>query len=263
LAWIGGGEILDGARPACFGLGLFGLFQSMLLSRSHFRSLRQADDLNAALRGRLDDLERRKTEIEVLNEELRQQVERRSAQILSALVASAGNVEPPQLEPGEVVEGRYRVVGSIAAGGMGSVYEVERIHGGRRLALKVALGTDGIELARLAREARLAIRVRHPNVIAVVDAGVAQTGYVYMVMELVEGCSLADRSEPPSVAWSLRVLVQVLEGQRALHAEGVVHRDRKPPATPGRRGLSTTSFPPAGRTYAYGTPSVRAAAVLR
>jgi serine/threonine-protein kinase len=228
-AWIGGGEVLDGARPACVGLALFGVFQSLLLSRSYFRSMHEADRLNVTLLGRLRDLEQHQAAISALNEELRQQVGRRSAQILSALAGVTGAEDLRELEPGEVVEDRYRVVRTIASGGMGIVYEVERIHDRQRMALKAALGTHGMDLARLAREAQLATRVRHPNVVAVLDADVAAGGYVYLVMELVEGSTLADRRGAQTVAWSLPVLTQILRGLEALHAEGVVHRDLKPP----------------------------------
>jgi serine/threonine-protein kinase len=226
-AWLGGGEILAGARPACIGLGLFGIFQSMLLSRSHFRSLAEADRLNTTLTGRLHDLEQRQAEIEALNEELRQQVGRRSANILAALTSATSSPIAAALDPGHVVEDRYRVIGALGSGGMGTVYEVERLHDHRRLALKVTLQTRGLDVARLAREAQVATRVRHLNVVAVVDADVARAGYVYIVMELVEGCSLAD-CERHDVPWCLGVLAQVMEGLRAIHAQGIIHRDLKP-----------------------------------
>jgi serine/threonine-protein kinase len=228
MAWLGATEVLDGARPACIGLGLFGIFQSMLLSRSHFRSLRESDDLNASLRNRLRDLEERQAEIQSLNEELRQQVGRRSGHILAALAGASASGASLGFEPGDVIEDRYRIIGALGAGGMGTVYEVERLHDRRRLALKVALETQGLALARLAREAQLATRVRHPNVVSVVDTDVAKDGFVYLVMELVEGCSLAEREDGSDVRWCLKVLVQILEGLGALHAQEIIHRDLKP-----------------------------------
>ena len=229
--WVGGGEILQGARPACIGLGLFGIFQSMLLSRSHFRSLAEADQLNLTLRGRLRDIEERQAEVEALTEELRQQVGRRSAHILAALTHAdhgSGKSRAPGFEPGDVVEGRYRVVAALDSGGMGTVYEVERLHDRRRLALKVAHETRETALARIAREAQIATRVRHPNLVAVVDTDVAEAGYVYLVMELVEGRSLASFEGKHEAVWCIKVLVQILEGMRALHAQGIIHRDLKP-----------------------------------
>jgi serine/threonine protein kinase len=227
-SWIGGGELLAGGRPACIGLGTFGIFQCMLLSRSHFRSLEQADQLNGTLRGRLGDLEQRQAEIQALNEELRQQVGRRSAHILAALTNVEGPSAATHFEPGDVIEDRYRVIGALGSGGMGTVYEVERLHDQRRLALKVTLESRGLALARLAREAQIATRVRHPNLVAVVDADVAKAGYVYLVMELVEGCSLSECEGQRDPRWCLKVLVQILEGLSALHGQGITHRDLKP-----------------------------------
>lgn len=227
-AWIGGGEILGGARPACLGLGLFGMFQSMLLARAHFRSLQEGARLNASLREHLRNLEQRQAEIESLNEELRQQVGRRSAHILAALTRGERPPSSVQLEPGDIIEERYRIIGALGSGGMGTVYEVERLHDQRRLALKVTSETREHALARLAREAQLATRVRHPNVVSVVDTDVAKAGYIYLVMELVEGCSLDDCEGDRETAWCLDVLAQILEGLSALHAQGIVHRDLKP-----------------------------------
>lgn len=229
LAWCGGGEVLFGGRPACLGLGFFGVFQSLLLGRSHLRSLRESEALTDSLRGRLRELEQRQREIHALNVELREQVGRRASNILSALAGSIDACPPPTFAPGHVIDGRYRIVRAIASGGMGVVYAVERRHDGRPLALKVALGTQGIELARLAREAQLATRVSHPNLVQVVDADVSSAGFVYLVMELVEGCTLADLGdEPRGVDWLLPVLRQILRGLRALHEHGIVHRDLKP-----------------------------------
>jgi serine/threonine protein kinase len=227
MAWIGGPDLLDGGRPACFGLGLFGIFQSMLLGRSHFRSLKEADDLNERLRGQVRDLEERQGEIASLNEELRRQIGRRSADILSALTRSTGSAHFEGV-PGHIVESRYRIVGTLGSGGMGAVYEVARLSDGKRLALKVAREVRGLALARLAREAQIATRVHHPNVVSIVDADVAQAGYAYLVMELVEGSSLAECEDGHDIPWILEVLGQVLEGVKALHAQNIIHRDLKP-----------------------------------
>jgi predicted Ser/Thr protein kinase len=227
LAWVGGPEILAGARPACIGLGFFGIFQSMLLGRSHFRSLVEADGLNERLRGQVNALEERQGEIETLNEELQRQIGRRTTDILAAL-AGGGPESKLALDPGALIEARYRVIGSLGVGGMGAVYEVERLSDGRRLALKMTQEVRGVALARLAREARIATRVHHPNVVSVVDADVTQGGHAYLVMELVDGRSLADCSKGRDVPWSLSVLLQILEGVQALHEQGIIHRDLKP-----------------------------------
>jgi hypothetical protein len=227
LFWVGGPDLLGGGRPAGFGLGLFGIFQSMLLGRSHFRSLAESDRLNERLRGQVRDLEERQGEIATLNEELRRQIGRRSADILSALTRSAESAHFEAV-PGHVVESRYRIVGTLGTGGMGAVYEVERLSDGKHLALKVALEVRGLALARLAREAQIATQLHHRNLVSIVDADVAEGGYAYLVMELVQGRSLADCEDGHGIDWCLEVLLQVLEGVKALHAESIIHRDLKP-----------------------------------
>jgi len=227
LAWAGGPDLLAGGRPACVGLGFFGIFQSLLLGRSHVLSLVDADRYNERLRRQVGDLEARQHEIGALNEELRRQVGRRTGDILAALMDSEHSPVKP-LEPGDVVEARYRVVGALGAGGMGAVFEVERVSDARHFALKIAREVRGMALARLAREARIATQVNHPNVVSVVDADVAEGGYAYIVMELVEGRTLANLDEQRGVAWRLAVLLQVLQGVKALHAQGIIHRDLKP-----------------------------------
>ncbi len=77
--------------------------------------------------------------------------------------------------------------------------------------------------ARLAREAQIATRVHHPNIVSIVDADVAQARYAYLVMELVEGSSLADCEDGHDICWILEVLAQVLEGVKALHAQNIIH----------------------------------------
>lgn len=226
LAWLGV-DLLVGARPACLGLGLFGVFQSMLLGRSHFRSLAEADQLNDRLLGQVRALEERQGEVASLNEELRRQIGRRSADILTALTTGQGSAHV-DLAPGEIVEARYRILGLLGRGGMGTVYRVERVSDHRQLALKVSREVRGLALARLAREAQIATRVHHPNIVSIVDADVAQGGYAYLVMELVEGPTLAECKEGGALSWGLDVLQQVLLGVQALHALGIVHRDLKP-----------------------------------
>src|SRR5205814_6139759 len=85
---------------------------------------------------------------------------------------------------------RYRVVRLLGAGGMASVRLAHDAELGRPVALKVlhaGLAGDGAFRRRFLREARLAARVSHPNVVQVFDAGVAEDGTPYIVMEYVDG----------------------------------------------------------------------------
>jgi serine/threonine protein kinase len=138
------------------------------------------------------------------------------------------------IQPG-VIGGRYRVVRLLGRGGMGLVYEVEHVHTGARLALKVLGGravASGRGLERFRREARVSARIRSEHVVAVLDADAAPElgGAPYLVMELLEGTDLeracGDVPEPPErvVDW----LRQVARGLDKAHALGIVHRDLKP-----------------------------------
>ena len=230
LAWLGAGEVLGGVHPASLGLTLFAFFLALLLGRGHIRSLNRSDELNAELLLQVDVLETRGGEISRLNTELTRQLEERSAQILAALTLG-GSLETKraELHEGDVVQGRYRVIRTLGSGGMGAVYEVCRETDGVHLALKVAQETRGLALARLAREAQIACRVSHPHVVRVHDVDVASHGFVYIVMELVDGETLsAFDKRGRSVDGSLELLAQIAEGLGALHDAGIVHRDLKP-----------------------------------
>jgi serine/threonine protein kinase len=229
-AWFSLGEPLYGIRLAGIGLSVFAMLQSLILSRSHTLSLRHADDLNVELAGRVNLLETTQQEITVLNDELRRQITDRSRQLFAALALVGKKTDlMPALNPGEIVQDRYRIVRELGAGGMGSVYEVTRITDDRRLALKVTLGLDSVALARLAREAQIASQVTHPNVVTMFDVDVSALGFLFVVMEYVDGTSLAEQKKRyGDRRWGLEVLRQIAEGLAALHAIGIVHRDLKP-----------------------------------
>jgi serine/threonine-protein kinase len=227
LYWLGIAEVGDGARFGQVGLVIFPLVLGLLLNEQHIGTLANANQLLAA---RVGDLERQRAEIEQLNLELRRQVNDRAAQIYAALaLAHAQGRSTPNLAEGELVQGRYRIARAIGAGGMGTVYEVVRLSDGRRLALKVAREVHGEALARLAREAQTASTAAHPHVVAIVDVDVATSGFLFLVMELVDGEPLSKaRAHFGERAWALDVLAQLADGLSALHAAGVVHRDLKP-----------------------------------
>ena len=84
-------------------------------------------------------------------------------------------------------------------------------------------------MARFAREAEIAARVLHPNVVEIVDVDVADAGFFYLVMELVEGKSLDALEECYGrPGWAIPILAQVARGLDALHELSIVHRDIKP-----------------------------------
>ncbi|MCC7542315.1 MAG: serine/threonine protein kinase [Deltaproteobacteria bacterium] len=129
--------------------------------------------------------------------------------------------------------GSYEIVRPIGGGGMGSVYEALHVGLGKRVALKTlhaGLTSDRECVERFLREGRASARLRHPNVVDVTDVGV-HDGVPFLVMELLEGDSLADileREGPLSPARALELLLPVASTLAMAHAQGVLHRDLKP-----------------------------------
>jgi serine/threonine-protein kinase len=134
---------------------------------------------------------------------------------------------------GRTLEGRYRILGRIARGGMSVVYEAVDTRLDRLVAVKVmasALSADPKFVDRFSREARAAARLQHHNVVAVYDQGM--DGHdVFLVMELVEGRTLRDvirekgRFTP---AEAVSIMEQTLSALAAAHRAGIAHRDVKP-----------------------------------
>jgi serine/threonine-protein kinase len=169
----------------------------------------------------------RQRQLERAAEELRRQVAERSRELAEALAKLPQRLE--DLDVDRTIAGRYRVIRKLGAGGMGAVYEVERTGDGQRFALKTLRGrADNDLMARFAREAQIAAEISHPNLVPVLDVGIADGG-LFLVMPLVTGGSLeAARSKFGNTAWAIPLLRQVAEGLAALHARDIVHRDLKP-----------------------------------
>ena len=135
---------------------------------------------------------------------------------------------------GATVADRYRIVRRIGEGGMGAVYEGQHTVLGRPVAVKVLLEKfhEKTELvARLLQEARLASAIGHENIIDVTDFGTTTDGRAFVVMEFLEGESLAQvvmRDAPLPVERCLRIARQVASALSAAHQKGIVHRDIKP-----------------------------------
>jgi len=133
---------------------------------------------------------------------------------------------------GELLGGRYRLIRTIGAGGMGTVWWARDERIGRDVALKLSPPeSEGPGAPRFVREAHIAAQVCHPNVVGVLDAGEAEPRRRYLVMELLRGETLAERlrpREPLPVAEALSIAIEVCRGLEAIHAHGIVHRDVKP-----------------------------------
>ncbi len=140
------------------------------------------------------------------------------------------------MKAGDLVSSKYRIVSRLGIGGMGTVWSASHVHTEREFAIKllhpaVAAGNEEAR-QRFLQEARASARVNHPNIIDIFDVGENDDGTLYLVMELLEGISLADalRADPP---FSVRELLVLLVGAgtalAAAHNAGIIHRDIKPP----------------------------------
>lgn len=133
---------------------------------------------------------------------------------------------------GRLLNGRYRLDSLIGRGGMAEVWRGEDQRLGRRVAVKLLdhAGTvDSVVFARFTREARTVARLSHPNIVAAHDFGF-DGDTSYLVMELIEGDSLATRlaAGPLTVGDAVAIAGQICDALAAAHAAGIVHRDIKP-----------------------------------
>jgi tRNA A-37 threonylcarbamoyl transferase component Bud32 len=140
-----------------------------------------------------------------------------------------------QLQEGAVIGGRYRLTSLIGEGGMASVWRATDDTLQRPVAIKLLYVRTHREtqsaIDQFLREARLAASIQHRNVIHTVDFGVTEDHMPYMVMELLNGESLADRmARSPMLRMEevVHIANLTLRGLTAVHDAGIVHRDLKP-----------------------------------
>jgi serine/threonine protein kinase len=134
---------------------------------------------------------------------------------------------------GDIVAGKYQIEGILGSGGMGAVYQCTHRVTGKAFAIKCLLprlSAESDAVKRFIREAQVAGRVDHPNVVEVYDVGQEGSSF-YMVMELLQGESLAQRlntKQRLSATEIAQILIPVTRGLAAAHKAGVIHRDLKP-----------------------------------
>ena len=135
------------------------------------------------------------------------------------------------LSPGTRL-GPYEIADELGAGGMGVVYRATDTSLDREVAIKVlpaSMASDAERIARFDREAKTLASLNHPN-IAQIHGLERSDGTTALVMELVEGPTLADRIEKGAIPAdeALGIAMQIAEALEAAHGQGIIHRDLKP-----------------------------------
>ena len=139
--------------------------------------------------------------------------------------------------------GPYEITAQIGVGGMGEVYRATDTNLKRQVAIKVlpeAVAADAERLVRFQREAEVLASLNHPN-IAIIHGLEKSDGVTGLVMELVEGPTLADRiaQGPIPIDEALPIAKQIAEALEAAHEQGIIHRDVKPASSHARFHSST------------------------
>ena len=144
-----------------------------------------------------------------------------------------GTAPPPPLI-GQVLGGKYRAIRVLGEGGMGTVYECEHVALHRKVAVKVlhpAQAKKKASVARFQNEAHVAGAIGHPNICEIYVMGEIEDGSPFLVMELLQGETLAERiASEGAMPFDdiIDVISQVLSGLVAAHDKGIIHRDIKP-----------------------------------
>jgi serine/threonine protein kinase/Tol biopolymer transport system component len=140
--------------------------------------------------------------------------------------------EPSEFLAGQKI-GRFEILCSLGAGGMGQIYLAHDANLGRKIALKLIareFATDTRRVYRFEQEARAASALNHPNVCVIHDVGRTETGRHFIAMEYIQGITLRDQLARGTFKplEALQVTLQVGAALASAHAIGIVHRDVKP-----------------------------------
>ncbi|MGC4089693.1 MAG: serine/threonine-protein kinase [Polyangiaceae bacterium] len=133
-----------------------------------------------------------------------------------------------------VLAEKYALLRKIGEGTNGVVYEAEHLIVGKRVAVKLLrcrVAEDTAARTRFVAETRAAARIAHPNVVGIDDLGISNEGVPYIVMEMLEGETLAEltqRRGALSVMQAAEIVLQVLTGLSAAHRKGLIHGDLRP-----------------------------------
>jgi len=148
-------------------------------------------------------------------------------------VEGAGLVVLTDPRIGSTLAGRYLIERELGVGGMATVYKAQHKLVDRPCAIKIlnaSFAQDAVLRERFVREAKHAQRLAHPNVIQIFDQGETEEGTPFLVMELLEGRSLADvmADGPLSMARTLPIGIEMTRALARAHDFDVIHRDLKP-----------------------------------
>lgn len=138
-----------------------------------------------------------------------------------------------ELSPGEIINERYKVICLLGRGGIGSVYKVEQVFLGKQFALKTLNSTitSPAAIRRFQKEAQAASKLEHQYLVRAVDFGLIDNAYPFLVMDLIEGNTLAKYLKKKgrlSVEAAIEIFIPICFAMGYAHENGVIHRDIKP-----------------------------------
>ena len=148
-------------------------------------------------------------------------------------IATSSTIRQSEYAKGDEI-GPYEIEGIIASGGMGSVYKAKRADGSFEMdvAIKVikTLNYSDDTLLRFDLERQILAKLRHPNIARMLDGGITDDGFPYIILEFVNGIPIDEycRKHNCSIKERIALFEQVLEGVRHAHENLVIHRDLKP-----------------------------------
>lgn len=132
----------------------------------------------------------------------------------------------------DLMEGRYRILGTLGEGGVGIVYKAQDTLLDKLVAIKkIQSKSNSMDVVRFQKEARVGGALVHPNILGVIDFGLTKENDFYLVLNFIQGESLAEllkRSGPVPLFEALDIFIQVAHGLAHAHKNKVIHRDIKP-----------------------------------